>query len=237
MADQSVKMKAVIFSDIHGNQYAFREFLKNLKQLDFQVLVFCGDIYGYYYGQDEIIKKLCGMPGLLAVRGNHDEMAIQIWNKTLNITSELLNKYGHSYCALKKSGIAFVKNLPIRLETEIDGKKILIVHGTADDELFGRLYPNDRIDKTEELRNYDYVLCGHTHYKMHRIAENTVILNPGSIGQQRDGKGFGYAVIDFVTGKCEFQNIALNLCKLEKEIEKFDGNNIKLKEILHRGGF
>ena len=48
-------MRIVIFSDIHGNIYSFKEMMKFISAESADVKVFCGDICGYYYGQNEII--------------------------------------------------------------------------------------------------------------------------------------------------------------------------------------
>ena len=228
-------MKAVIFSDIHGNQYAFRQFLNALDELEYDALIFCGDIYGYYYGQGKIISGMQTLEPLLAVRGNHDEMAIRLMEQQGEPTSEFLTKYGHSYCMMKKCDIDYVRRLPEKIELMWDGKRILVVHGIPEDPLWGRIYPSDAIAKPEEYIGYDYVICGHTHFKMFRKEGHTVILNPGSLGQQRDGKGFGYAWIDFETGAYRFLNIQFDISELEKEIDRFDYGNLRLKEILHRG--
>lgn len=230
-------MKAVVFSDIHGNQYALQNFLNELQEIEYQYLIFCGDIYGYYYGQHEIIRCFQQLDRLYAVKGNHDEMAVHVSDGKCEVTAAMLEKYGHSYCMIDKDDVDYVRKLPNHLELEIDGKRIVILHGTVEDELAGRLYPADEVKEPEAYRNYDYVICGHTHYKMYRKTGDTVILNPGSIGQQRDGRGFGYAIIDFENGKYEFRNIRLDLRELEKEIDLFDKENEKLKQILHRGGY
>jgi hypothetical protein len=39
-------------------------------------------------------------------------------------------------------------------------------------------------------------------------ASNCQIINPGSLGQPRDGKGFSYFIIDFITGNT-FSNLIL----------------------------
>lgn len=230
-------MKAVIFSDIHGNQYAFREFLREIQQMDYQLLIFCGDIYGYYYGQDEIICQFQKMNSLHAVKGNHDELAIKIWEQVEKADQAVIQKYGHSYCQLQKESMAYLKKQPVEKELLIDGKRVLIIHGTIEDKLSGRLYPLDSVKKIDPYIEYDYILCGHTHYKMDRRVGNTLILNPGSLGQQRDGKGFGFLYLDFSTGFYEFRNIDLELKALEQEIDLYDPENKKLKEILHRGGY
>ena len=48
-------MRLIIFSDLHGNSYALDAFLSQIKEEPYDYLVFCGDIFGYYYDQHEIM--------------------------------------------------------------------------------------------------------------------------------------------------------------------------------------
>lgn len=227
-------MKIIAFSDVHGNQYAFREFMKVLKKRKFDFLIFCGDIHGYYYGQDEIIAQMKTMEKLYAVRGNHDEMAIQVFDGKIP-AERLFEKYGHSYHMLKKENIDYVRQLPLILEMEIDGASYGIMHGTPKNLLEDRLYPKDEIDDEKLFEKYDYIFCGHTHFQMVKQCGNTVIMNAGSVGQQRDGKGFCFLEFDTETKTAEYIKIVYDRKSLETEIRKYDPDNEKMITILYRG--
>lgn len=239
-------MKLVIFSDIHGNQYAFREFVKDLEQMedtDYDMVIFCGDILGYYYGQTEIVT---GMKRLttdlqnrgkkfVAVRGNHDEFGLQI-RRLERMPEEFWEKYGHSYGQTDSVVLDYVEELPIKRQLVIDDKKVCVVHGTPLDELDGRQYPKDEVPEDVSLayQDYDLVIGGHTHFRMDRFEGGTRIINPGSLGQQRDGLGFGYAILDTQTGGLEYKTIVFDINELEQECIMHDPDNEKLRTILHR---
>ncbi len=227
-------MKIIIFSDVHGNQYAFRQFIEEIHKIEYDKIIFCGDIYGYYYGQSEIIEIMKRMKNLYAVRGNHDQIAIDIFEGKKS-KEEYVKKYGHSYDKLKREDISFVKSLPDRNNILIDEKKCVIIHGTLDDVLCGRLYPKDTIKRQELYEKYDIIFCGHTHFQMVRKYKNFEIVNAGSLGQQRDGKGFCYVFIDSEKKIVEYRTIKWKLSLLEKEIKIKDPDNKKMIEILHRG--
>lgn len=240
-------MKLVIFSDIHGNQYAFRELMRDIALMsddEYDMVVFCGDILGYYYGQTEIVasmKKLSLMlqaqgKQLVAVRGNHDEFGLQI-SRQERLPEEFWEKYGHSYGQTKLEVIEYIAGLPTKIEFAIDGKQIAVVHGTPLDELDGRQYPADDVPEelSKKYQEYDLVIGGHTHYRMDRTEGNTRIINPGSLGQQRDGLGFCYAVFDTVTDELKYIDISFDIDSLEQECMQHDPDNDKLRTILHRG--
>lgn len=230
-------MKLIVFSDIHGNQYAFDAFLKEIARIDYDKIIFCGDIFGYYYGQQEIIDGLEKMENLIWIQGNHDSYAVAAYYGRKNV-QELVEKYGHSYermfSYLDQGYLKKIERLPFMYELEADKKKIGIFHGTPDNITEGRLYPKDSIVNEHPYQAYDYVILGHTHFKMIRKCGNTTVLNPGSLGQQRDGKGFGYMILDTCQDKVEFRNIDYSKKELYREIERYDSEMGKLKEILER---
>ncbi|MCM1082003.1 MAG: metallophosphatase family protein [Clostridium sp.] len=227
-------MKIVAFSDIHGNQYAFRKFLKELKKIDYDKLVFCGDVYGYYYGEHEIIDKFKNLHNFYPVRGNHDQLAINVTEGILS-ARDLFDKYGHSYGMIDKNDIEFIRGFPIYRKEDWEGLKIGIMHGMPSDYLNGRIYPKDKIIDILQYEAYDIVICGHTHFRMVKQIDKTTIINVGSLGQQRDGKGFCYAEIILPEKEVYFHSIKYDMSELEQEIRKNDFNNEKLISILHRG--
>lgn len=240
-------MKLVIFSDIHGNQYAFREFVEGLKRMettDYDMVIFCGDILGYYYGQTEIVVGMKRMAEVLqtqgkqfvAVRGNHDEFGLQI-KRLERLPEEFSAKYGHSYGQTESEVMDFIEQLPTSVVINVEGKRACVVHGTPLDELDGRQYPADEVPEelSTKYQEYDLVIGGHTHYRMDRIEGNTRIINPGSLGQQRDGLGFCYAIFDTETDELSYEEIFFDTDELEQECMQHDPDNEKLRTILHRG--
>lgn len=229
-------MKIIFFSDIHGNKYALTSFLKECKELKPDLIIFCGDVFGYYYYQNEIID-IFRKNSFITLLGNHDQYFLDILDG--NIDSEhLISKYGNSYKDIKHKisddNVNFIKTLKSKFELEIDGYKIGVFHGSPTDYLNGRIYPDTEINTIKDYTCYDYVILGHTHHKMEKKIGSTIILNPGSIGQQRDGKGCSYLVLDTKTGVYEFKLISFDIDKLIYDIDYYDQGNIKLKEVLFR---
>lgn len=229
-------MKIVFFSDIHGNNYVVEPFMEMLKNLKVDKIIFCGDVFGYYYGQNYIIEELKKMKLLSCIKGNHDVNFLNVL-KDKSLELDLIKKYGNSYLDIGEKisldNKNFIESLPTKLLLEYKGKKIMVTHGTPNDLLNGRLYPKDDI-KEENFSGFDYIILGHTHFKMLKSSGKTTIINPGSIGQQRDGHGFGFVVLSLPDGKLDFHNISFDIEKLEKEIKINDPGNYKLIEILYR---
>lgn len=231
-------MKFVIFSDIHGNQYALDSFLEKVSEFSFDCMIFCGDIFGYYYGQKSIVRKLSKIKNLIWLKGNHDQYAVDLY-KSGSEAEKYIKSFGHCYeCLREKYPSDFMQFLEKKTSEafiETDGKKLAVFHGTPDDSLEGRLYPNDKIKGREEFYDkYEYVILGHTHFRMDRKQGHARIINPGSLGQQRDGLGCGFAVLDTKQDFLEFISVEYDRESLYKEIDFYDKDLIKLKEILER---
>ena len=230
-------MKYIIFSDIHGNYEALLIMLNQIKTIEYDKIIFCGDIFGYYYEQDKVIDTLQNISNLIWIKGNHDQYFVDAFFQP-SMETELITRYGHSYDKLSRFSndiLELVQCLPSMIELEDNGKKIGIFHGTPKDSLEGRLYPDNEIENLGDYDKYNVVIQGHTHCQMKRIIGNTLIINPGSVGQPRDGKNHCYVIFDSEAMSVEYHTFKMNYEKLYEEIDKRDPGLTKLKEVLERG--
>ena len=129
----------------------------------------------------------------------------------------------------------FIDALPVSVSiADENNRKIGCFHGRPEKELEGRLYPRDPVVNPAEYEKFDIVIQGHTHWRMSRYSKGTWIVNPGSIGQPRDGKGFGFAIVDTRSYEAQFYSVNINLHELFQEAERWDPNLKKLKDVLQR---
>ena len=230
-------MKLVFFSDIHGNKYAFEEFLKLEEVQKADLIIFAGDIFGYYYYQNEILDKMRALKHFKAILGNHDKMFLDLLEDKID-REILIQKYGNTYrdCDMKvsKENIIFLKSLPNSLVLDVSGHKIAVFHGSPEDPIKGRVYPDTDISNAEEYLDFDYIILGHTHHKMMRKVGRTTVINPGSLGQQRDGKGCSGVLIDLGKEEVRYLLVDYDAAQLIEDIDTFDNGNDKLKEVLLR---
>lgn len=230
-------MRLLVFSDLHGNSYALDAFLKRIRQEEYDQLVFCGDIFGYYYNQHEIIQRLAQTDNLIWLKGNHDAYFQRLFYGVEEETDYVKN-YGHSYADVRSrftrqecDTIAACQSEYIIVDADC---RIGIFHGTPQEPLEGRLYPKDAIKDPQIYQKYDIVILGHTHCRMERFVGDTLIVNPGSLGQPRDGSGYGYAVVDTEVKKVRFETILLDTTELYRQIDQYDAGLKKLKGVLER---
>lgn len=229
-------MKICFFSDIHGNIYSLNSFIEVTVKQDIDMFIFGGDFFGYYYYANDCIDKIRSLPNCRSVLGNHDQYFLDLLHG--NLTEDvLITKYGNSYSdivsKISQDNINFVGSLPTSLEMLLDDKKIAFFHGSPNGSAVDRVYPDTDLSLVES-GNYDVCFLGHTHHKMIRYKDNTLIINPGSVGQQRDGKGVSYIIYDTSRHKCDFFTFEYDKRKLLDDIDFYDGYDCRFKEVILR---
>lgn len=232
-------MNLIFFSDIHGNRYAFQAFLKELEIVPHDQVVFCGDVFGYYYYTNEIVEEMARR-NFRCLLGNHDRMLLNAaaGEYTAEQIATLVERYGSVYRDVKstvsQTVLEFLKGLKPTLEIAADGLRIGVFHGTPDNPLNGRLYPDTEIVNPDYYTKYDYIVLGHTHHKMERYVQKALVINPGSLGQQRDGKGCSYLWLDTTSGEHVFHVVKYDRKHLTDDIYQYDDGNHRLMEVLWR---
>lgn len=233
-------MKIIFFSDVHGNRYAVDQFFKEIENTVYDKVIFGGDVFGYYYEQ-EYILSLLQKKNVHCLLGNHDRMFLDLIEGKAN-ENLLIKKYGNSYkdirMKISQKNINFLYSLQSRYNMEADGLKLAFVHGSVDDALNGRIYPDTKIESNIGYERYDFVFAGHTHHKMiKKLRNGCTIINAGSIGQQRDGKGCSYVTFDTAEKSwsfkvCDYQIERLlgDICEREETEEMKE----RLSEVLIR---
>ena len=228
-------MKLCVFSDIHGNLHAFQAAYPMILAEAADINIFLGDLCGYYYDQLEIFPKLLSIPNLVAILGNHDRLFRLILRGDKRLQGKYQRRYGSSMDALISSNHRVLSNwlqtLPVTYGN--DDERIACYHGSPMKPLDGYVYPDSPLDFIRHLPE-SILLLGHTHYKMHRNSDDKLIINPGSLGQPRDGGWPTYAVIDTATRKVSFREVTYDLKGLTTEIIKHRETNKYLMKVLTR---
>jgi len=197
-------MKALILSDIHGNWPALQAVLK--AEPDADVILCLGDIVNYGPHPVECLEWVREnlRPGHV-VQGNHDRAL------GLNQDSRCSAKYREMALAmqdytasqLSDEQKAYLAALPASSGLEIEGTRMLLVHATPSDPFYSYVQADDHDRWEDEVvlaGHPDYLLVGHTHLPFVRQVRDTIIVNPGSVGQPKDDDpGAAYVIWDGVT--------------------------------------
>ena len=190
-------------ADIHGNADARAAVLAAARGAGVDRLLIAGDLTGYYYDTDAVLDLLDDWEWT-AVRGNHEEMLAD-WREEKDCEI-LRRKYGSSLeeaCArLTVSQLDTLTGLPHPLRVALDGATALLCHGAPWD-VDEYVYPDAGEPTVARLFADDasLVVTGHTHYPAIRRDGAATAVNPGSVGQPRDGRpGACWALWDTDSG-------------------------------------
>lgn len=185
-------MKCALLSDIHANVEALRAVLAAAKKEGVERYLIAGDLMGYYYRLPEVMEALRPLK-IDIIRGNHEDMYLE-WENSPEGRPALEHKYGISFALnqenLSPADRALLKDLPVSLEIEIEGRQVLVCHGTPwDHDQYA--YPDAPSEIVDRFFSYgkDIVIYGHTHYPVVWSRDGRIVVNPGSVGQPRDRKG------------------------------------------------
>ncbi|MCP8310670.1 MAG: metallophosphatase family protein [Candidatus Methylarchaceae archaeon HK01B] len=176
--------KVALVSDIHGNIDALNAILETMRQKS----IFClGDLVGYGANPNEVVKW-ARENNVKCIMGNHEYAVITKDVSWFSWAAKRAVFWTRSN--LKSSNMEFIKKLPKKMKLEIEGIKILLVHGSPTDPIFEYVMPEthrDLFDYYLSNNGVDVIGLGHTHIPLMCKSDKGTIFNPGSVGQPRSG--------------------------------------------------
>lgn len=171
--------EVIIISDVHANIIALREVFKHFSS---QYIIHAGDIVGYNPYPMETISFFIEKR-IKTVRGNHDRAVISGDYSNMNEYAAMAIEWTIQH--INDYGIEYLKSLKSSMRMDVFGKRLAVYHGSPyrEDEY---IYEEDL---TEEMipKDVDVLVLGHTHVPYIRRFGEKFVINPGSIGQPRDG--------------------------------------------------
>lgn len=231
-------MKILVLSDIHGNLAALDAVTERAD------LVFClGDLVNYGPYPRLCMERIRGLANTVVVRGNHDNAIGRNMDCGCSVKYQELSNAGQVFtrAVLNTEEKDYLGNLPVTSLIERAGTKFLISHGSPGGDLYKYLRPDVPDGQWEsELKDVaaDVVFLGHTHLPMVRMIRGVTVVNPGSVGQPRDGiPRASYAIWE--DGRIEIKRVHYDI---EATIKGLQGTNIPphlisiLAKILREGG-
>mgnify|MGYP000480375042 CR=1 FL=1 len=231
-------MKIAVISDIHGNIDALVTVLEKAKNENVAHLLILGDLVGYYYHPDKIMDLLSHW-SFDIIKGNHEKILENlIVDSSLAETIRLKYGSGHQEAInkLTKEQLYFLTHLPETKKVEFDQISLLMCHGSPWSNDF-YIYPDCKkeiINKCDVI-DFDFVLVGHSHYPFAIRNKNSVLINPGSVGQSRQTGGkASWCVINTDNSCFQFFSTDYNTKDLVKEVSEKDPEIEYLTKVLMR---
>jgi putative phosphoesterase len=178
-----------VISDIHANRVALKAVLADMPDVD--ELICVGDVVGYNPWPAECVERVQEVCSVV-VRGNHDR----------NVDTPAryrANRMAHAGLELASERLSgeqkeWIRSLPRTVD--VSGGDLLVVHDHPE-HVDRYVRPPDFSRMRPYLDEYDGLALGHTHVQHQATVDGRLVLNPGSVGQPRDGDPrAAYAVVD-----------------------------------------
>lgn len=194
-------MKAAIFSDIHGNLPAFELMLKDVGKVDMYISL--GDVVNYGPWSNECVQLLENLDNCVKVIGNHEEYFL---SGRYNGEKKLVKTF-FDFCIKD-----FINFTPLKSYIKNYNLGKYTLSHTINDQY---LYPDSKISLD---KNY---IIGHSHYQFSLEFNGYVLINTGSIGQNREFINvINYLILDTNKDKIYKKSISYDVDLVIKEMEK-----------------
>ncbi len=232
-------MRYLVLSDIHANSTALEAALSAVKGR-WERVVCLGDVVGYGPDPNEVIDRVRKM-GATIIRGNHDKAACGLIDaEEFNPVARLAAAWTHDQ--LRADNLTFLQQLP---QGPIEADGLALVHGALQDEDEYVFAPAQALDGLLESPSM-VTFFGHTHFQggfsfrdnkleviqlrpepgasfaALRVESNTrYLLNPGSVGQPRDGDPrAALAIADLNHGVIEFWRVPYDIEAVQQRMKR-----------------
>ena len=103
-------MKIAVLSDIHSNLEALQACIRKASIAGVEQYVCLGDIIGYGADPVATLELVISLPGLIAVRGNHDEAALT--GRYPGVDQSIQDAIQWTHQRLSKEHLKFLSELP-----------------------------------------------------------------------------------------------------------------------------
>lgn len=206
-------MKHAIISDLHSNLEALERCLAHAHTEGAERYVCLGDIVGYGADPAAVVDRLMKLPGLVTVRGNHDEALFAPMSGL--VPAGIREAIEWTLARLSSAQREFLKSLPY-VHKEAD---VTYVHASAHEPAgWEYIWGTEAAASCLASATTPVVFVGHTHLpkvfyetdagvmrELDPAASESIPLSPraryvisaGSVGQPRDGSSAtGYCLFD-----------------------------------------
>jgi predicted phosphodiesterase len=246
-------MRYLILSDIHSNKEAFDACVARARDAGYDSVLCCGDIVGYGPSPVEAIDGIRGL-NALTIRGNHDRVAAGL-DEAAQFNPHARRAVYWTRSVLPNSYRDYLANLPLGpLDVTADAQ---LVHGAVtheDDYIFTEADADENFLLTSKAITF----FGHSHFpvvfrtdqdgnsvqaRSYEFDEfiavkcqagQRLFVNPGSVGQPRDGDPrASFAIWDEDHGRMEFYRVEYDIAATQAKMRAVELPTYLIDRLAH----
>ncbi len=212
-----------VLSDIHSNLPALQAVIEHMEREHGKMnIIIAGDMVGYGPYPNETLDLL-RKRDIYAIRGNHDRVVSGL-GEGEHFRKKALETDMWTRTVIREDNRNFLRNIPRALVLYASGRGIGVFHGSpAEEDRYIR--PEDAseaiLDEALEYGTINILILGHTHLPFISRLKNGMVMNPGSVGQPRDGDPrASYAVLDPQEESAEIIRVEYDIETIRRRIEE-----------------
>ena len=219
----------LVISDVHGNYHALDRVMNAVK---YDAMVCCGDIVvDYPFPQQciQVLKDSC----IHICSGNNDDNVAHnqkaseyISKKYTHLAEDLDRSTELTLKLINDDSKNYLRELPRECRFDLDGVSFYMNHTVPHRPLHHYL---DKEASDSKLAQYyrdiraEVMITGHTHIPYVRNFGDKILINPGSVGQPRDGDPrTSFAVFDTAAGRVELKRLAYDITETSRYLKKLN---------------
>ena len=222
-------MIVLIISDVHGNYHALESVMKEVK---YDAMICSGDIVVDYPFPQQCIDTLKDSCTHICLGNNDYNVAFDqkasdyISRQYAHLAKDLDRNTDLTLELISNDSKKFLRELPRECKFVLDGISFYMNHTVPHLSLHHYL---DKDTSDSELAEYyqniraDVMVTGHTHMPYVKNLRDKVLVNPGSIGQPRDGDPrASFAIFDTITGRVELKRLEYDIAETSEHLKKLN---------------
>ena len=227
-------MRVAVISDIHGNLHALDAVLRAIDDDDVEAVWCLGDLVGYGPRPNECCARVAERVAVSLV-GNHDLAVLGVLD--LEDFSGAAAEAAHwTQRVLSEDARAYLSSLESVAERDDAG----LYHGSPRDPVWEYVLSGESALAAFALTRSPLILVGHSHVALafeldggtitgELVAADTELdlstgrrlLNPGSVGQPRDGDArAAYVIVDLERRTASFRRVSYPVARTQQEIRE-----------------
>lgn len=218
-----------VISDVHANLHALEAVLADIDEEGIGEIVCLGDTVGYAAHPARCLEVVRDRAELVLL-GNHDHAVAAGESFAFNPHARAGVDYSRDQ--LDREAIEYLKTL----EPLVRRADICYTHGSPRDPIREYVFPDTPEDDLADIAKQArcaFLLMGHTHVPLDLEVDGVRLLNPGSVGQPRDGDTrASYAVLDPDTGAWTLRRVEYDVEAAVEDVHdaglpEFNGERLK----------
>src|SRR5262245_138913 len=232
-------MRYLVLADVHANLEALDACLAHAGARGYDRTLVLGDLVGYGPDPNETIARVQSLTPVSMIRGNHDKVACGL-EQPEGFNAVAKGAALWTYETLTVANRTWLATLP--QGPQIVDERVEICHGSPFDE---DAYVFDELDAVRALKVSRRLLClfGHTHCpvafalsqgrvetvgvsgmsesRVDLLDESKYLINPGSVGQPRDGDPrAAYGIADTAANRVELYRVDYDIEATQSKVVK-----------------